>query len=173
VLEAHDCLFDTIEANGLVLLDACTVMKGVTCQRLQASDCLFVGDVVVTQPKAPSCLRYSRIPAGLLDPKLPPPPPRHRTTTAEPLFFALDLCDKKTEPAFGDPGYGILHPATPDAIAFGAEDGGEMGAGHHRRFRLAWTAVAAKVEEFLPVGIEAVLIPDPRLLVAPPSKKTK
>lgn len=37
---------------------------------------------------------------------------------------------------------------------------------------LARAAVAAKLEEFLPAGLEAVLIPDARLLVPPPKPGT-
>ncbi len=170
VLDAVDCLFDEVEApEGLVRLDSCTVVRSLTCRRLQASDCLFAGAVAVANrpDDAPGCVRYSRIPEGL-DRRLP----RHRTTSDEPVFFAIDFCDSTGAPrratAFGDPGYGSLHPATPDSICFGAEDGGEMGADHHRRLSLARAAVSAKLEEFLPVGMEAVLIPDQRLLVAPP-----
>lgn len=171
VIEAVDCLFDEIEAaDGLVRLEGTTVMKGISCRRLQASDCLFAGPIdlhpAAGDPR--SCVRFSRVPRGFTAPRLD----RGALTSAEPIFFAFEHCAREggSRPVdrFGDPGYGVLHPATPDAIRFGAEDGGEMGADHHRATCLAHAAVLTKLEEFLPLGIEAVLVPDPRLLVAPP-----
>lgn len=171
VIEAVDCLFDEVEApDGLVRLEGTTVMKGLSCRRLQASDCLFAGPIdlhpKVNDPR--SCVRFSRVPRGFTAPRLD----RGALTSAEPIFFAFEHCAREggSRPVdrFGDPGYGVLHPATPDAIRFGAEDGGEMGADHHRATCLAHAAVLTKLEEFLPLGIEAVLVPDPRLLVEPP-----
>ena len=73
---------------------------------------------------------------------------------------------------FGEHGYGVLAPVTPDAIRFGAEDGGEMGAYHHKYYSLKTEAVLDKMREFLPVGIEPVLIQDTRLLRVPPEQAT-
>jgi photosystem II stability/assembly factor-like uncharacterized protein len=71
---------------------------------------------------------------------------------------------------FGEPGYGVLDLATSDAIRFGAEDGGEMGACHHKYYSLKAEAELDKTREFLPVGIEPVLIQDTRLLNVPPEQ---
>lgn len=174
VIEAVDCLFDEIEApNGLVRLEGTTVMKDLSCRRLQASDCIFAGAIdlhpAVNDPR--SCVRFSRVPRGFTAP-LGKRLERAALTTADPIFFAFEHCAReggsRLVDRFGDPAYGVLHPATPDAIRFGAEDGGEMGADHHRATCLAHAAVLTKLEEFLPLGIEAVLVPDPRLLVEPP-----
>ena len=56
-------------------------------------------------------------------------------------------------------------------FVFGAEDGGEMGALHHRYFSLKAEAMLMKMQEFLPVGIEPVLIQDTHLLHVPPIQK--
>lgn len=173
-VDAVDCLFDEIEApDALVRLEGTTVMKRLACRRLLATDCLFAGTVEIA-PQAGDprgCVRYSRIPRGLaaaLGNRLE----RVAVTTVEPIFFAFEHCAReggsRRVDRFGDPGYGVLHPATPDAVASGAEDGGEMGSDHHRSTFLARTALLQKLAEFLPVGIEAILIPDPRLLVEPP-----
>jgi len=174
VIDAVDCLFDEIEApDGLVRLEATTVMKSLACRRLQASDCLLAGTATVQGPAGSprSCVRYSRVPASLL--ALPQSRlERLALTAADPIFSVFEHCAReggsRLNDQFGDPGYGTLHPATPDAICSGAEDGGEMGADHFRASSLARAAVLTKLEEFLPVGIEAVLVPDPRLLVEPP-----
>ncbi len=68
---------------------------------------------------------------------------------------------------FGEAGYGVLHPATSESIRFGAEDRGEMGAYHHRHYALRDEAAIDKLSDYLPVGIEPVLIPDIRLLRIP------
>jgi hypothetical protein len=69
---------------------------------------------------------------------------------------------------YGEAGYGVLDRSTPDAICFGAEDGAEMGAHHHKYYGLKIEAVLDKIREFLPVDIEPVLIEDRRLLQLPP-----
>jgi hypothetical protein len=175
IVDAVDCLFDQIQAaDGLVRLEGTTVMQALTCRRLQATDCLFAGTVDLQAKKADprSCVRFSRVPANIS--ALPVTRlERVGLTTAEPVFFAYAFCPGEGQPprlndAFGDPGYGTLHPATPDAVTSGAEDGGEMGADHQRATCLARAAVLTKLAEFLPLGIEAVLVPDPRLLVEPP-----
>jgi hypothetical protein len=175
VVDAVDCLFDHVEAaDGLVRLEGTTVMEDLTCRRLQATDCLFAGTVDLQAKKADprSCVRFSRVPANLAG--LPATRlERVALTTAEPVFFAYEFCPgaggaPRRNDTFGDPGYATLDPATPDAITSGAEDGGEMGADHQRATCLARAAVLTKLAEFLPLGIEAVLVPDPRLLVEPP-----
>jgi hypothetical protein len=70
---------------------------------------------------------------------------------------------------YGEYGCGVLHPATSDKVRFGAEDGGEMGAYHGRRYSAGDNAIMNKLEDYLPVGMEAVLIPDNRLLSEPPN----
>jgi hypothetical protein len=175
VIAAVDCLFDEVEApDGLVRLEGTTVMKSLSCGRLQASDCLFAGTVEVSgdDPGRPSCVRFSRVPPGFVAAH-PKGLQRVALTSAEPIFFSYEFCpagggSPRLNDTFGDPGYGTLDPATPDAVTSGAEDGGEMGADHFRATSLARAAVLAKLAEFLPLGIEAVLVPDPRLLVEPP-----
>jgi len=46
-----------------------------------------------------------------------------------------------------------------------------MGAYHHKYYSLKWEAVLDKMREFLPVGIEPILIQDTRLLRVPPETK--
>jgi hypothetical protein len=190
-LAAADCLFDSlIVGSGLARLEHCSVMALADCKHLQASDCIFVKAITgVAKPDAakqtPSffnCVRHSRIPAGMAPPviralglmdernEIAP----GSNTMAAPVFIQFDYCNpegfEKRAPGFGEPGCGVLDPVTPDAIRFGAEDGGEMGACHHKLYSLKAEAVLDKMREFLPVGIEPVLIPDPRLLHVPPEQ---
>jgi hypothetical protein len=171
VIDARNCLFDTVEApDGLVRLEYCTV-GSLSCRRLQASDCLFVDQLRVRARTEPGCVRYSRV---------PPAPStsgsfsrtERENTTERPVFFDFPICGEgdPRSSQFGQPSYRVLHPAAPESICFGAEDGGEMGGHHERRYCLQGAAVLDKLDDFLPVGIEAVLIPDPRLLTPPPEE---
>lgn len=187
-LTATDCLFQSIDVEGLARLEYCTVMKEASCKHLQASDCIFAGTLRdVTKQNAASkveafmnCVRYSSIPSSL----------RKRTasalrlidshdkltlrtnTQAQPVFGEFRFCgdDEPRNADYGERSYGVLGPHTPRSIRFGAEDGGEMGAYHHRHYALKTEAMLLKIREFLPVGIEPVLIEDERLLHVPPEE---
>lgn len=189
-LNARDCLFDNITVtSGLARLEYCTVMEKVDCRHLQASDSLFAGSIVNVEKMTPAeevptllnCIRYSSI----IPEALPHASLRSLrlidandkltlgTNTSEaPIFIAFAYCQEKKlhtrSTLFGEPGYGVLSSATPDAIRFGAEDGGEIGAYHHRFYSLKQEATLEKMREFLPVGIEPVLIQDTRLLYVLP-----
>lgn len=154
VLDAKDSLIKQISrVDGACLLECCTVLGAVNAGLLLASDCIFNGALSVAET-ARSCLRYSRVPqarwlAGA----------QHEACTVlAPVFFSSAYNNPAIERSCA-----VLHPATPDAIRFGAEDGGEMGAFHHRHYCLREQAVADKLMDFLPLGIEPVLIPDMRM----------
>ena len=173
-LIAEDCLFDKVTVSRTARLEYCTVLSSFETQRIQASDCIFVRDVTFTDPVQESrgCIRFSRISQNTSEvEKLS----SFDNTTRKPVFFHLPVCDGDTlvlnEAAFGEPGCGVLHPATSDAICFGAEDRGEMGVYHRQHHCLRQAAVLEKLKDFLPLGIEAVWIPDPRLLQPPPDNK--
>lgn len=163
VLIAKDCLIGTVEVNGLARLEYCTVRGDFTCDRLQASDSLFAGDTLTLKDAYPHCIRYSRVPPGLSAEGLL----MYHNTTEQPVFFNFEFDEGDhtvwRQAGFGEPGYAVLHPATPEAIRFGAEDHGEMGAYHSRHYCLLHAAMLDKLRDFLPLGVEAVLIPDPRL----------
>ena len=161
LLHAVDCVIGSIEVKkGLARLEYCTILDGCKAERLQASDSIFSGAVTMGADGANSrvCFRYSRVPSALAETL--PEAQRTSDTTDRPIFWS---------DTFGDPGCGVLHPATPDSIGAGAEDGGEMGAYHAWRYVAGAAAVIDKLKDFLPVGVEAVLIPDERLLCKPPT----
>jgi hypothetical protein len=166
VLTATDCLLRHVQAaRGLAQLECCTVLGKTICEAIQAIDSLFLGNLQrdLHQPEeAPhiECLSHVRVPRELLAAVLEGERARiQRATTDIPVFFRL---------GFGEPGAGVLHPATPRSIRAGAEEGGELGAYHHLHLELRWQAVRDKLAEFLPFGLEAVLIPDARLGCVPP-----
>lgn len=167
VVDAVGSLIGGLEVAGLVRLEYVTLLGGLTARRLQASDSILGGTVTVplNETELDHCVRYSRIDAStkVLT---------RFCTPSAPLFVELDFSDGRRPAHFGEPGCGVLHPACPRAIRSGAEDGGEMGAFHDRRYSLALEAVSAKLQDFLPLGLDAVLIPDPRLHGVPPALKT-
>ncbi|HHD63268.1 MAG TPA: phage tail protein [Desulfobulbaceae bacterium] len=166
VLIARDCLISEAVVNGAARLEYCTITGNFTGKRLQASDSLFAGDKLTLEDATdqfPHCIRYSRVLSGLSAKGLL----MYHNTMEQPAFFNFEFDEGDhavwRQARFGEPGYAVLHPATPEAIRFGAEDGGEMGAYHSRHYCLLHAAMLDKLRDFLPLGIEAVLIPDPRL----------
>lgn len=207
-LSATDSLFNSIEVKqGLARLEYCTVMHSTKCKYLQASDCIFSGEiseVVILPDDSPvnnflNCLRFSAIPGEFLEDiknqseesdnkKLARALQlvdkagtlRLRSNALEKPTFdqftyckdQLDMLSVKPRAAeYGEYGYGVLALHTADAIRFGAEDGGEMGAYHHHYYALKAEAMLDKMREFLPVGIEPVLIYDKGLLQVPVENK--
>ncbi len=151
-LIAEDCLLGEVEVLGSARLLATTVLGALEALRLEASDSLFAG-TVDTPADAGDCLRFSRVPPVLLA-------RAGLGCTAEaPVLFAA---------GFGRRGCGVLHPACPTAIRAGAEDGGELGAYHHRAYALKDRAVLDKLAEYLPLGLAPALVYDDQLVCAPP-----
>ncbi|MEK6210038.1 MAG: phage tail protein [Pseudomonadota bacterium] len=167
VFTATDCLLRHVRvASGLAQFEYCTVLGKNICEAVQAIDSLFmfrlqrqVADAT-TPPSKVVCLRNVRLPQEFVD-ALSDEDRKHiqNYTTEVPVFFRF---------GFGAPGAGVLHPATPASIQAGAQDGGELGAYHHQHLSLRREAVLDKLGEFLPFGMEAVLIPDARLSCVPP-----
>lgn len=175
VLEAKDCIFGDIEVGdgGMSRLEYCTIMGEFTSGSVQASDCIFAGPVTAKKYSELNCIRYSRI-----HPKSTVPMPlgldmfKITSNTVEMPIFAKKIEEIKGSIVirpleFGKPGYGVLHPAAPESIRSGAEDGGEMGAYHHLKYCQYDVAVLKKLENYLPVGMVPALIPDWRLLTPP------
>lgn len=180
VITAEDCLFQRVRVkHGTAQLVYCTVLEIAAFERVNASDCLFAGRLIIVGSDRQSCIRYSRIPPDAPLGKLRLYAGSGETNTRDlPVFNQTPVCESRDdrrvpgwEPSrFGQSGCGVLHPATPASIARGAEDGGEMGAYHHRHHRLREDAVLEKLHDYLPVGLEAVVIPDAHLHQIPPGE---
>ena len=164
VITMKACLSGSLVApEGRVRLEGVTVLglledgalSAVQARALEASDCIFQGLVhapfdASQAPPDGGCIRYSRIesaqPKALLG--------LWQNTTEAPAFF---------ETTYPRRHVGVLSPASHVSILTGAEDGGEMGAFHEARHAAVRAAILTKLSDFLPVGQEAVLIPDIRL----------
>ncbi len=174
-LDATNSLFGRISGpGGFARLEYVTVRGETQLGRLQASDCLFVGKF--DDPgcfDAGSCVRYSRIPAGI---------------DADKCVFAKSLSNTDAVPrfvqrpiksggicqiraaVFGKPGCGVLDHSAPAAIRQGSEDGMEMGAYHSRGYAARLSALERKLADQVPLGQTVSLRHDPILAVAPPDQ---
>jgi len=190
-LNAIDCIMNDITVpNYLIRLEYCTVMGTLDCRYLQASDCIFAGtiinvwpaDTLIDPPAYFNCVRYSAIPSDLDEDIIDALHLKNSATDsmlgsntfARPGFVQFEYCDSVEDltQVFPEPGYGVLHNFTANSIRFGAEDGGEMGAYHHKYYSLKTAAMLDKMREFLPIGIEPVLINDARLLQNLPAQQS-
>ncbi|MDD2465763.1 MAG: phage tail protein [Desulfobulbus sp.] len=185
VIVATNSLFKRVEAaRGLVRLEYVTVLETLLAEALQASDCILLPslakDRVDEDVPGSGCLRFSRIPFFPKDAKGLKPSElaagrlsdwlrqgkrsalscSTANCTTQMVLFCSDI--------FGEPGCGVLHSRCHSLITAGAEDGGEMGAYHGHRYVLRRQAVLEKLREFLPVGMEAVLVLDSSLACVPP-----
>jgi hypothetical protein len=168
VLDATSCLFKTIEvARGQVRLEYCSILEQILAEVMLISDCILLGrirkDRTSLELPHQGCIRYSRCNQNTFDDiaatELSPSVNSGSCTSDIPLFFSQ---------TFGQPGCGVMLAASSDRIKYGAEDGSEMGAYHHLRYTLKQDAVIDKLEDFLPLGIEAILLNDPTLNCVPP-----
>jgi hypothetical protein len=159
VISARNTLFKNLQgARALTRLEYCTVLETCFTEQLQASDCIFTGDLKrdhdSDEPPRAGCLRFCAVPAGQPTGALR----LHACTTEAPVFFS----DR-----FGERSCAVLHPASPDAVKHAAEDGTEAGCYHDLYLTRLFEAVVEKLDDFLPMGRHAVLIPDPQLLQRP------
>ncbi|MBP8132844.1 MAG: hypothetical protein KAY13_01105 [Zoogloea sp.] len=175
-LTARNSLFMRLFApTNMATLEYVTVLDRLVVERLNASDCLLIPplrkDPMTADTDVPraGCIRFSRIDHP---PTLPSDPQWIPPGQPSALKVFADSCTKLTpifwNTRFGSPGCGVLHPQSDKTLRFGAEDGGEMGAYHDFAYTLREQAVMEKLKDTLPVGIEAVLAPDPSLGIAPP-----
>ena len=171
VLDAKSSLIKAFTvASGRVHLEYCTVLTNMIADTFYATDCLLGGWVEKGHrpfdeeddplPQA-GCVRYTRAESELLN-----------NESEGELSVNASTCHSDTVlfvcNTFGDPGCGVLLPGNPDSIKYGAEDGGEMGAFHEQRHLLKLDAILDKLDDFIPLGMEAVLIPDSTLDCTPP-----
>lgn len=152
VLVASNCLLKRVQAaKGLVNMQYCTVLTETIAEKITASECIFNGlirkDHDTDSLPGEGCIRYSALHPQQLNGDVS----LFNTHKRQAIFRNIN---------YGEPGCAVLHPSTAREISFGAEDGGEMGAYHHQYLIARHQAVLTKLENFLPTGMKAVIIPD-------------
>ena len=153
----RDCLVETVLApDNVVQVEYVTVLADLTVGRLLASDAIFAGPIHGLH--GDDCVRYARVSPDYYA-SMPPIARMEGITTAPPDFFTGTFCT---------PGCGVLRQDANKAIRNGAEDRGELGAYHDWRYGAQLDALAAKLRDYLPIGIEPVVVWDDQLLCKPP-----
>jgi hypothetical protein len=154
-LSVQDSIVDqrsgtAIEARQLSA-ERVTVLGEVTCETLEASDCLF-SDRVIVEDRQSGFIRFSRAERGS---QLPcrfhclPPPDDGRSGAMRPRFNSL-----RAE----RPGYCQLADNAPPELQRAAEDGGEIGAFAGALSPARLENVQFKLAELLPAGMTSHVV---------------
>lgn len=169
-LSASDCIVQAIPTHvptvakpadpalqtisGEVALARCTVLGPIDVHRLSASECILDEPVTVEDPQH-GCVRFSAYAAGSV---LHAPYRSVRVPPNGPVFRSR---------RFGDPNYArlrrladaaIIKPVVGDTINGGAQNESEMGAFNSENIPLRKRGLAAKYEEYAPLGLYPVWI---------------
>jgi hypothetical protein len=150
-------------------LERVTVLGRLRCDVLTASECLLDHTVLVNDQQA-GCLRFSRWEVGSVLPRRyacvptddqvrdcrptgnvagPPGNPSVASRCLPPMFNAL---------RFGRPDYAQLASEGPAEIATASESGAEVGAFASRLMQRRLDNLRRKLEEFMPLGLEPLVI---------------
>jgi hypothetical protein len=131
--------------TGEAALVRCSVLGPAGFLRLDASECILYGDVQVEDVQQ-GCLRFSAWTTGST---LPRQYECVELAARTPLFVSRD---------FGSPDYAQVVDTAGAAILEGAENGSELGAFARERRSLRERSLLIKYREYLPLGLEPVLL---------------
>lgn len=145
---------------GEVDLHECTVVGGIHCAQLDASNCVLLAALPVGDPRKAAvharrrqvgCVRYSFVPEGSRTGK------RYRCAPhpEDPAGVRRATTPRFTSLRYGDPAYLQLAAGTPQPIRTGADDGSEMGATHLLYAPQRETNLLLRMDEYLRFGLEA------------------
>jgi hypothetical protein len=145
-----------LAANATVQLERVTVLGQVYCQVLQASECLLDSYVFVEDQQS-GCIRFSRYERGSVLPR------RYRCIPDEDEAAACPANRRCVAPLFnsrrfGRPSYAQLASACPGEIVNASESGSEVGAFASRLNTIRLSNLAVKLQEFMPVSLNPVII---------------
>ncbi len=148
-IDIKNSALDSTKKNALVAnrsevqIERSTILKKVRVKSLWASEAIFMDKVLAVNPQK-GCIRYSRI-----NPKGNSLPRVYKCTFA-PVTFCNDLPWQS--------GYLKLKRGCNEAVTYWAENGGEIGVYHQAHYTLKQKNLAIKFNEYLPVGLQPVLI---------------
>jgi hypothetical protein len=140
--------------SGRVSLSRCTLLGPARVHRMEASECIL-DDVVVVDDAQDGCVRFSAWSTGSV---LPRQYESVAIAPGESLFTSRD---------FGQPGYAqllqgvdnaIVSGAKAATISAGAENGSEMGAFARDKNPIKERSLLIKYREFMPLGLDPVII---------------
>lgn len=142
--------------TSAVQLERVTVLGEILCEVLRASECLF-DDLVLVQDQQSGCVRFSRFEKGSVLPR------RYQSIPDESQLGACGGPGRCVAPVFnsrrfGRPDYTQLASGCPSEILQGSEEGAEVGAFASARNTLRIAGLKTKLQEFMPVGLTAVVV---------------
>jgi hypothetical protein len=171
-----DCIVDAVEGpyqavqavGSLLCIKGSTLLGSLVAKRLEAENSLFMGTVTVKQHQE-GCVRFCYVPESSHTPKryrCQPDLALQRAKDAKGGDLGLDEQARvhgRVRPAFtslhfGDPGFAQLRFDIAQEIYTGAENGAEMGAFNFLLQPQREANLRTRLEEYLPVGLEAGLI---------------
>ncbi len=148
-IDIKNSALDSTKQNALVArrseveIERSTIIKKVRVKSLWASESIFMDKVRAINPQQ-GCIRYCRVnPTGNRLPRL------YKCTFA-PVTFCSDLPWQSS--------YLKLKRNCNEAVSHWAENGGEIGVYHQANYTLKQKNLAIKFDEYLPVGLQPVLI---------------
>lgn len=131
-----------------VKLERTTVLGDLLVARLYATDSVITGLVRATDNQN-GCFRYSTTSDGVDRADGPAAlPPQFESFIASGSFPRAWIVSRR----FGDPEFGALSSAVPDAIWRGGENGAEMGAFNARALAVRLDDLTRQLRAVLPVG---------------------
>ena len=151
---------DGLEPAGEVDLHETTVVGGIHCTQLDASNSLLVATLPTADPRKAAvharrrqvgCVRYSFVPEGSRTGR------RYRCAPhpEDPAGVRRATTPRFTSMRYGDPAYLQLATVTPDAIRRGADDESEMGVTHLLYTPQRESNLLLRLDEYLRFGLEA------------------
>jgi hypothetical protein len=123
---------------GRVVLDRVSVGGGVGVRTMEASEVIF-DDVVEVEDRFGGCVRYSRVPADSVLPRV------HRVVVDVPVRV---LSRNRRDAAWWR-----LRPDGPAEVSRGAESGSEMGAFSQTRIAERISGLRRRLVEYTPAGL--------------------
>ena len=152
MLRIRGSVIDTGVGAGLVAIDAplgmvdierSTVFGTVGCMVIEASESIFMNDVVV-EDRFRGCVRFSRVTVDSVLPR------QHRLAIGTRVdFVAVDR---------HDPAHARLSERCDPAITRGAEDGSEIGAFHDQYRTQRYEAYARRLREYTPADLVSGIV---------------
>ncbi len=139
-----------------VQLERVTVFGSIFCNVFNASECLL-NDRATVQDQQSGCVRFTRFEAGSILPR------RYLCIPNDEQLQACSTQARCIAPVyhsrrFGRPGYAQLASACSREILSASESGAEVGAFAAGQNTIRLANLRAKLQEFMPVGLSAVVI---------------
>jgi len=146
------------QSARVVQLERVTVFGSIFCDVLNASESLL-NDIAIVNDQQAGCIRFTRFETGSALPR------RYRCVPNDAQMQACVPKLRCVAPLFNSrrftrPDYAQLAARCSEAILTAGEDGGEIGAFAGTQNTIRLRNLKIKLQEFMPVGLSAIVIAD-------------